>query len=136
MNITRLCGKHNYRYMLPDFTEKQLQVLVVRLAQKKFHSITAFIADGADDILGSVHHMLVYTEDADIFLPIEQRRLHPSNIEGDALFQQSLLDQILTVRIGYLTEFDFIMYFQGRVQWLIHFNLHSVSGDMIILTLL
>lgn len=90
-------------------------------AQEEFYGETTLVADRADDVLSGFHRVLVHTENAGVFLSIEEGGFQPADIERDAFFQERLFDQPLAVRICYLAEFDFVVYFHSSVQWLIHF---------------
>ena len=90
---------------------RKLQILIMRLAKQKFHGITAFIADRADNILSRVHYIFIYTENTDIFLSVEEGRLQPADIKRDTLFQESLFNQSLAFQIRYLAELNFVMHF-------------------------
>lgn len=91
------------------------QIAVLRFLHDEFHGITGFITDRADYVFSLFLCHVVDTDNAGIFFVIENGRLGPSDVVGYTVLQKSAFNQLLTIRVRYLAEFNFVVYFDGCV---------------------
>jgi len=73
------------------------------LFYNKFHMITGFVANGADDCFSIISGIVVYTYDTTVLFAVEQTGLGPTYEERNMFFQKSLLNFLLALRIKNFT---------------------------------